>query len=228
MTNILSLKKISKSYQTKVEVLKVLRDINLDVPKGQVIGIIGASGSGKSTLLHVAGLLDTASSGDVFVNDKKVEFKSNDQITKLRCQNIGFIYQFHHLLGEFSAIENAAMPAMIQGMSKKNALEKAEPLLQQFDIIKRKDHYPSQMSGGEQQRLAIARAFMNTPKIIIADEPTGNLDESLAYDVFDYLLRAAKKQGISCLIATHDMQLVKKMDAVYNLEKGKLTKVNIK
>ncbi len=228
MTNILSLQKINKFYQTKVEVLKVLRDINLDVPKGQVVGIIGASGSGKSTLLHVAGLLDTASSGDVFVNDKKVEFKSNDQITKLRCQNIGFIYQFHHLLGEFTAVENAAMPAMIAGVSKKDALMKAEPLLKQFDIYKRKDHYPSQMSGGEQQRLAIARAFMNDPNIIIADEPTGNLDESLAYEVFDYLLNAAKLKKTACLIATHDMQLVKKMDTVYNLEKGKLTKVNVK
>lgn len=228
MTSTLHLQNIHKSYKTKVETLEVLKGVDLDVPKGQVIGVIGASGSGKSTLLHIAGLLDTADRGDICINNQKVGFKSSHQITKLRGQNIGFIYQFHHLLGEFSAIENAAMPAMIQGMSKKNALEKAEPLLQQFDIIKRKDHYPSEMSGGEQQRLAIARAFMNSPTLIIADEPTGNLDETLAYEVFDYLLRTAKKQGTSCLIATHDMHLVKKMDAVYNLEKGKLTKVKVK
>ncbi len=228
MTKILSLQNIQKAYKTKAETLNVLKGIDLDINQSEVVGVIGASGSGKSTLLHVAGLLDMADSGNVCINGQKVEFKSNDQVTKLRGQNIGFIYQFHHLLGEFTAIENVAMPAMIAGKSRTEALEKAEPLLKQFDIYKRKDHYPSQMSGGEQQRLAIARAFMNDPSIIIADEPTGNLDESLAYEVFAYLLNTAKLKKTACLIATHDMQLVKKMTVVYNLEKGKLSKVTVK
>jgi lipoprotein-releasing system ATP-binding protein len=172
--------------------------------------------------------LDNADSGDIIINGEKVEFKSNEQITKIRSQNIGFIYQFHHLLAEFTAVENAAMPLMIQGKSKKEAIERAEPLLNQFNIFKRRDHYPSEMSGGEQQRLAIARAFIINPNLIIADEPTGNLDESLAHEVFDYLLQAARNKNISCLIATHDMQLVKKMDIVYHLEQGKLTEVKVK
>jgi lipoprotein-releasing system ATP-binding protein len=228
MTSVISLQKICKSYKTKAETLRVLKGLDLEVLKGQVVGVIGASGSGKSTLLHIAGLLDNADSGDIIINGEKVEFKSNEQITKIRSQNIGFIYQFHHLLAEFTAVENAAMPLMIQGKSKKEAIERAEPLLNQFNIFKRRDHYPSEMSGGEQQRLAIARAFIINPNLIIADEPTGNLDESLAHEVFDYLLQAARNKNISCLIATHDMQLVKKMDIVYHLEQGKLTEVKVK
>lgn len=225
MTKALSLINIQKSYVTKVETLKVLKGVDLSIDKSEVMGIIGASGSGKSTLLHIAGLLDRPDQGECFINDQKVDYKSKGQTTDLRNRHIGFIYQFHHLLGEFTALENVALPYMIAGHPKKLALAKAEPLLQQFDVLKRKDHYPSQMSGGEQQRVAIARAFINDPSLIIADEPTGNLDESLAAEVFGYLLKVAHTQGTACLIATHDMQLVKKMDKVHRLEAGHLTEV---
>lgn len=202
--------------------LHVLKDINLTVRTGEKIAIVGASGSGKSTLLHLLGGLDTPTSGQVFIDDKEIiRMKETDRCS-LRNRKLGFIYQFHHLLGEFTAQENVAMPALIKGVPPYQAMQKADVLLEKVGMTRRLDHKPAELSGGERQRAAIARAVVNEPQCICADEPTGNLDKATAEQVFRVLLRLNKEFGTSLIIATHDMMLAEQMDIIYTIEDGHL------
>ena len=202
--------------------LQVLKEINLTVRTGEKIAIVGASGSGKSTLLHLLGGLDTPTRGQVFIDDKEI-FRMNETARcSLRNRKLGFIYQFHHLLPEFTAQENVAMPALIKGMPPYQAMGKADVLLEKVGMTRRLNHKPSELSGGERQRAAIARAMINEPQCICADEPTGNLDKATAEQVFRVLLRLNQEFGTSLIIVTHDMELANKMDIIYALEDGHL------
>lgn len=202
--------------------LDVIKDINLTIRAAEKIAIVGASGSGKSTLLHLLGGLDSPSSGQVFLDGKNVAKLKEAERCKLRNHSLGFIYQFHHLLPEFTAIENVAMPALIQGVRPSQALNKAKILLEKVGMIRRLHHKPSELSGGERQRAAIARAIINEPKCVCADEPTGNLDTSTADQVFKVMLRLNYEYGTSLVIVTHDMELANKMDTIYHIENGHL------
>ncbi|PCI01775.1 MAG: ABC transporter [Alphaproteobacteria bacterium] len=212
---ILSAKDISKSYpQSGGDPLSILENINVDVKAGEIVALVGASGSGKSTLLHILGLLDAPTSGSLMINDKDVSCLSEKDRTLTRRNDIGFIYQFHHLLPEFSALENIVLPQMILGMEKKKAEERALTLLKRLRLDHRADNRPGKLSGGEQQRVAIARALANKPKLILADEPTGNLDPETAEEVFQLFMTVVRKTGVAALIATHNMDLAKRMDRV--------------
>lgn len=204
------------------EELHVLRNINLTVRTGEKIAIVGASGSGKSTLLHLLGGLDTPTSGQVFIDDNEVFRMNETERCDLRNRKLGFIYQFHHLLPEFTAQENVAMPALIKNMPPYQAMNKADVLLEKVGMTRRLDHKPGELSGGERQRAAIARAVINEPQCIFADEPTGNLDKATAEQVFRVLLRLNQEFGTSLIIVTHDMELAEQMDIVYAIEDGHL------
>jgi len=202
--------------------LHVLKNINLTVRTGEKIAIVGASGSGKSTLLHLLGGLDTPTSGQVFVNEKELSRISENERCRLRNHRLGFVYQFHHLLPEFTAQENVAMPALVRGTSPSQALSKAKILLEKVGMTRRLEHKPSELSGGERQRAAIARAVINEPHCICADEPTGNLDKATAEQVIQVLMRLNKEFGTSLIVVTHDMELASKMDIIYTIENGML------
>ncbi len=205
-------------------VLEVLRDVNLAVHAGEKVAIVGASGSGKSTLLHLLGGLDKPTSGQVFVQDKNIAKLNETERCRLRNHNLGFIYQFHHLLPEFTAQENVAMPSLVRGTPPSQALNHARLLLEKVGMIRRLDHKPSELSGGERQRAAIARAMINEPRCICADEPTGNLDKATAEQVIQVMLRLNKEYGTSLVVVTHDMGLAQKMDIVYTIENGHLVR----
>lgn len=222
-TPVLELKNISKAYKQGENKLQVLSNISLAVNKGESLGILGQSGCGKSTLLHIAGLLDNPDSGEVLINGKKCGLLSDYKRTMVRREDVGFIYQFHHLLPEFTALENIMVPQIIAGKGKAEAKKKAEGYLSDLGITARAKHRPSELSGGEQQRVAIARALANDPKIILADEPTGNLDPGTANGVFDLLLNLVDKSGLSIVIVTHNTDLVKKLDRVMSFKSGILT-----
>jgi lipoprotein-releasing system ATP-binding protein len=202
--------------------LEVLKNINLTIRLGEKIAIVGASGCGKSTLLHLLGGLDAPTHGQVLLAEKDFAKIKESQRCYLRNHNLGFIYQFHHLLPEFTAEENVAMPALIAGIRPTHALSKARVLLEKVGMSRRLDHKPSELSGGERQRAAIARAMINEPRCICADEPTGNLDKSTAEQVLQVLLRLNKEYSTSLVVVTHDMELAQKMDAVYKLENSYL------
>ncbi len=202
--------------------LDVLKDINLTIRAREKVAIVGASGSGKSTLLHLLGGLDKPSSGQVFLDEKDIARLKEVERCKLRNHSLGFIYQFHHLLPEFTAIENVAMPALVQGIRPSQALSKAKVLLEKVGMIRRLHHKPAELSGGERQRAAIARAIINEPKCICADEPTGNLDKVTAEQVFQVMLRLNQEYGTSLVVVTHDMELANKMDTIYFIENGHL------
>jgi lipoprotein-releasing system ATP-binding protein len=204
--------------------LEVLKDINLTIRTGEKIAIVGASGSGKSTLLHLLGGLDAPSKGQVLLSEKDIAKMKETQRCYYRNHNLGFIYQFHHLLPEFTAAENVAMPSLIANVRPSQALSKARVLLEKVGMIRRLTHKPSELSGGERQRAAIARAMINEPKCICADEPTGNLDKATAEQVLQVLLRLNKEYGTSLIVVTHDMELAQRMDVIYKLENGKLIK----
>ena len=197
--------------------------IALKLAKGELVGLVGPSGSGKSTLLHTAGLLERAEGGKVLLEGQDCMALGDKGRTALRREKLGFVYQFHHLLPEFDARDNVAMPLMVGGMSRRQARVKAETLLAEMGLTNRARHQPGQMSGGEQQRVAIARALVNDPRLVIADEPTGNLDPATTERVFASLIRMARSEGAAVLIATHNMALTKHMDRVLTLEAGKLT-----
>lgn len=216
---ILALKNICKDYKQGRSLIEVLKNVNLEIYPGETIAIIGASGSGKSTLLHIAGLLDKADSGEVMINGEVFNQNTNLQNTnKIRLDNMGFVYQHHHLLGDFTAQENVAMPLLIKGEKKSDAMDKAEDLLNQLGLGKRLWNVPGELSGGEQQRVAIARALVNDPKIILADEPTGNLDPHTADEVFSMFIERAKKFGTAIIMVTHNLELANKMDKSYKLD----------
>lgn len=202
--------------------LKVLQGMNLEVKEASITSIIGSSGSGKSTLLHILGGLDRADKGDVFWDGKNISEYKTDDLADFRNKYIGFVFQFHHLLPEFTALENVAMPALISGTSAKQAYVRAKELLDNFGIGDRKSHRPTQLSGGEQQRVSMARALMNNPRIILADEPTGNLDQKNTDIILDLLFELREAMGVSVLLITHEKEIAGRSDRILELEQGVL------
>ncbi len=222
----LMLKNISKTFRQGNEVLEVLRGVNLEIKPKEVVALIGPSGSGKSTLLQIAGLLDEPSAGEVFINGELCTGNSDNVRTALRRDYLGFVYQYHNLLPDFDACENVIIPQLVAGVKYKEAEEKAMWLLQRLGLGEREHHRPAELSGGEQQRVAIARSLANTPKLLLADEPTGNLDPNTSDNVFLTLLEVVKETGLSALIATHNLELAGKMDRRVSLKDGKLIESN--
>tara|TARA_B100001094_G_C18039117_1_gene724064 strand:+ start:212 stop:895 length:684 start_codon:yes stop_codon:yes gene_type:complete len=220
---ILSMSNISKSYKNSgLEKLMVLQSVNLTVATGDLIGLTAPSGAGKSTLLHICGLLDTCDSGKFNFLGQNMQQASDGSRTLIRRRDIGFVYQFHHLLPEFSALENIVLPQLINGKKPQQASYKAIDLLRLVGLENRAGHRPSQLSGGEQQRVAFCRAVANEPKLLLADEPTGNLDERTSEIVFDALLSLIELSGMAALIATHNENLAKKMNRRISLKSGEL------
>ncbi len=221
-TPVLSLKGIVRSYQSGARTLDVLRGVDLDLRPGEVTGLVGPSGSGKSTLLHIAGLLEEPDGGSVLLNGKDALRMGDRDRTMARRLMLGFVYQFHHLLPELNAIDNIAAPLMLNGVSRGKARKRAHELLERMNLRDRDHHRPGQLSGGEQQRVAIARSLANQPKVLIADEPTGNLDPNTSAIVFQNLLDIARGEGVAVLVATHNLELAAHMDRVLALHDGRL------
>jgi len=220
---ILSINDVSKSYQTSdSETLTVLNSIDLGIAAGELVGLTAPSGAGKSTLLHICGLLDTCDMGTINFLGQDMQKASDMARTLIRRREIGFVYQFHHLLPEFSALENVVLPQLIDGKKPQQASNRAIELLRLVDLENRASHRPSQLSGGEQQRVAFCRAVANEPKLLLADEPTGNLDERTSDTVFEALLSLVEVSGMAALIATHNENLAKKMKRRVKLKNGKL------
>ena len=219
---VLELKQVIKSYRQGRNNLEVLKGIDLTINSGEITALVGQSGAGKSTLLQIAGLLDRPTSGQIFINGENITRAGDDLRTKLRCEYIGFVYQYHNLLGDFTALENVMLPMLIRGIKKHEAEERASFLLNKLKLSHRLKHRPAELSGGEQQRVAIARALANSPKLLLADEPTGNLDPSTSEDVFSALLEIIKETGLAALIATHNMELASRMNRQMKLVDGKL------
>lgn len=223
---VLELAEVYKAYKQGKQNLEVLSGVNLCLYQGEVAALVGQSGSGKSTLLQIAGLLDRPTSGNIFINGENIDKISDDVRTSLRRDYIGFVYQYHNLLGDFSALENVMLPMLIAGKNKNEATERAEFLLKKLHLSHRLQHRPAELSGGEQQRVAIARALANSPKLLLADEPTGNLDPSTSEEVFSALLEVIQETGLSALVATHNMELAARMNKQIRLIKGTLEDVN--
>ena len=211
---------VKKAYREAERSVDVLKGINLEVKKGELLAVVGASGSGKSTLLHVLGGLDSIDEGEVTVAGMAVHKLNEVERGQLRNQKLGFVYQFHHLLPEFTALENVAMPLIIRRCDEKTANEKAKTTLLALGLEERLQHQPSQMSGGERQRCAIARAMVTEPACILADEPTGNLDRQTADGVFNSLVQLAKSHGTACIIVTHDLDLAARCDRTVTIKDG--------
>ena len=219
---VLALRGVKRAYPTGEGVLEVLKGVDLDVFSGEVVGLIGPSGSGKSSLLHAAGLLERPTEGRIFVEGRDCSDLSDAARTRLRLGLIGFVYQFHHLLPEFSALDNVALPQMIGGAQRGAARARAKSLLETMGLGGRLSHQPGQLSGGEQQRVAIARALANAPRVLLADEPTGNLDPTTSTAVFQSLFDLTRQTGVALVIATHNMELARHMDRVFALKDGHL------
>lgn len=224
----MELKNIRRSYGKKENVLDVLTDVNLTLYAGEIVALVGPSGSGKSTLLHIAGLLDTPSAGHIIVNGTDVSRATDKQRTLIRRKAIGFVYQSHLLLPDFNALENVMLPQLIAGASVKEAKERATLLLEQVGLSDRLLHRSGELSGGEQQRVAIARALANQPSLLLADEPTGNLDPKTSETVFAGLLNIVRQTGLSALIATHNPDLARQMDRQVTVQNGILVELNDK
>lgn len=222
MTAVLEMKGIERTFHQGGRALRVLRGTGLRVEAGEVVGLLGPSGSGKSTLLHIAGLLEKPDAGAVVIGGEKCGELSESDRTIIRRNGIGFVYQFHHLLPEFTALENVLLPQLIAERNESEARERAADILSRLGLKSRLDHLPAQLSGGEQQRVAIARALANDPALLLADEPTGNLDESTAKKVMDELIAAARDKGVGAVIATHNMTLAGRMDRCVHLHDGVL------
>ncbi len=220
---IISCQNISKRFKEGKLDVEVLRGINLDIQAGEKIAIVGSSGSGKSTLLHILGGLDLPSEGSVQILGQDIATLSDAERGLLRNKSLGFIYQFHHLLPEFTALENVAMPLLIGGAKVVDATDKASEILEKVGLGERLNHKPGQLSGGERQRAAIARALVTQPQAVMADEPTGNLDHKTAMHIFDLMQSLNQEMQTAFIIVTHDMQLAEKMDKVYNLIDGNFT-----
>ena len=213
-------KSFSKGSSNKIE---VLNGVDLQLFPGEIVALVAPSGAGKSTLLQIAGLLDKPLSGKIFIDGQEIQSKSDNQLTMIRRREIGFVYQFHHLLPEFSSRENIDLPQLANGFPSKDAQRRSNELLDLVNLANRSNHRPAELSGGEQQRIAICRALANKPKIILADEPTGNLDQNTTLSVFESLLKIVKKTNLAALIATHNLDLAKRMDRVVELIDGKIS-----
>ena len=224
---VLELKQICKSFRQGSQKLDVLTGVDLEIKSGEIVALIGPSGSGKSTLLQIAGLLETPSSGEIYLNRQNCSKLGDGLRTLLRRDFLGFVYQYHNLLPDFSAEENVMLPQLIADRKAKAARERAAWLLERLNLGSRLKHRPAEMSGGEQQRVAIARALANAPKLLLADEPTGNLDPKTSDVVFAELLNIVKETGLSALIATHNMELASAMDRKVRLEDGRLVNTGI-
>ncbi|MGF1690225.1 lipoprotein-releasing ABC transporter ATP-binding protein LolD [Photobacterium kagoshimensis] len=218
------LRKIYREAQMETEVLK---GVGFSIDNGELVGIVGSSGSGKSTLLHLLGALDEPTAGEVFFKGNNLSVMSTNKQAKLRNQEIGFVYQFHHLLADFSALENVAMPLLIGGVSIDEAKLRAQELLAMVGLSHRVEHRPSELSGGERQRVAIARALVNKPSLVLADEPTGNLDHKTALDIYDLMRRLNKDFGTAFLVVTHDKELAAKLDRCMHMQDGELVQVEV-
>jgi lipoprotein-releasing system ATP-binding protein len=222
---VIELKSVERHYVQGPRKLTILNGADFTLKGGEMVALIAPSGAGKSTLLHVAGLLERPDAGDVILSGRACGRLSDEDRTAIRRNDIGFVYQFHHLLPEFSALENIMMPQMIRGLDSEAARQRAEQLLDYMKIGKRATHRPAELSGGEQQRVAIARAVANAPLVLMADEPTGNLDPATAIYVFDALEALVRQSGLSALIATHNHELARRMDRRVTLADGKVVEV---
>ncbi|MEP6968028.1 MAG: ABC transporter ATP-binding protein [Pseudomonadota bacterium] len=219
---VLAVRGLTRVYITGDRTLEVLKGVDLEVAAGQVVGLVGPSGSGKSSLLHAAGLLEHPTAGDIRIEGQDCGALNDRARTAIRLGSIGFVYQFHHLLPELTALDNVALPAMIAGATRREARKRAEDLLGQLGLAGRLNHQPAQLSGGEQQRVAVARALANRPRLLLADEPTGNLDPATSAAVFGALKDLVRATGVAALIATHNLALATEMDRVLTLEDGLL------
>ena len=222
LSDALVLSDIQRTFHQAGNDLQVLRGAAVSIASGETVALVGPSGAGKSTLLHIAGLLERPDGGEVIVDGEACSDLSDDRRTALRRTAIGFIYQFHHLLPEFTALENVVVPQMIAGVSKSAARKRASELLGMVGLSEREGHRPAKLSGGEQQRVAIARALANSPKVLIADEPTGNLDQETAERAFELLMRLTRETGVAALVATHNPDLAARMDRTLTLRNGQL------
>ena len=222
MSDVLKLENITRRYREGEGQLEVFSELNLSLRAGEIVALVGQSGSGKSSLLHIAGLLEAPTGGEIYIEGVAASSLPDNDRTAIRRDAIGFVYQAHHLLPEFDALENVVLPQMIAGKSRARAQKQAERLLSVLGLGKRLTHRPSQLSGGEQQRVAIARALANRPRILLADEPTGNLDPKTSGGVFDALIATTRSEGLAALIATHNFDLAARMDRALMLHQGKL------
>ncbi len=218
----LRLDRVERHYKQGDDRLTILDAADVGIRAGEMVALVAPSGAGKSTLLHIAGLLERPGGGEVFIDGQACGSLGDDRRTEMRRRSIGFVYQFHHLLPEFSALENVMLPQMILGQSRAAAAERSRELLDYMRIGKRVDHRPAELSGGEQQRVAIARAVANAPHVLLADEPTGNLDPTTAGYVFDALTALVRQSGVAGLIATHNHELAARMDRAVTIEAGKV------
>ncbi|MBX3482207.1 ABC transporter ATP-binding protein [Phenylobacterium sp.] len=219
---VLSIRGLERTYVTAAGSLPVLKGVDLDVQAGEIVGLVGPSGSGKSSLLHAAGLLERPDGGRIAILGTDCTNLNERERTRVRLATIGFVYQFHHLLPEFTALDNVAIPMMIAGTPQAKARERARGLLGDLGLGDRTHHQPAQLSGGEQQRVAVARALANAPRLLLADEPTGNLDPATSTAVFDSLFDLARGAGVAALVATHNFELARHMDRVFALKDGHL------
>ncbi|QIM62550.1 lipoprotein releasing system, ATP-binding protein [Pasteurellaceae bacterium Orientalotternb1] len=219
-TELLRCENISKFYKEGANNTQVLKNISFSMNNGELVAIVGSSGSGKSTLLHTLGGLDQPSLGEVFIKGQSLQRLSSNALAKLRNQHLGFVYQFHHLMADFSALENVMMPMLIGQQSRSEAKERAEKMLQAVGLSHRITHRPSALSGGERQRVAIARALVNNPSLVLADEPTGNLDQKTTESIFDLIKQLNQEQGIAFLLVTHDLGLADKLNRRLVMQDG--------
>jgi lipoprotein-releasing system ATP-binding protein len=222
MGEVLKLENITRRYKEGDGQLEVFSGLDFSLSPGEIVALVGQSGAGKSSLLHIAGLLEAPTGGEIFIEGAATSTLSDTERTRIRRTTIGFVYQAHHLLPEFDALENVVLPQMIAGKSRTDAAREATRILELMGLGKRLTHRPSQLSGGEQQRVAIARALANSPRILLADEPTGNLDPRTSGGVFDTLIAVTRQEGLAALIATHNFELASRMDRALLLHQGKL------
>jgi lipoprotein-releasing system ATP-binding protein len=220
VSNVLELKDIRRSFEQGGQRLEILRGVNLAIARGEIVALLGPSGCGKTTLLQISGLLENPTSGEIFINGQKVNSGADKLRTDLRRTQIGFVYQFHHLLPDFTAVENLLLPQYVANVNKAEATNRALKLLESVGLANRAEHFPSQLSGGEQQRVAIARALVNRPSLLLADEPTGNLDPQTAEDVFQVMLQTIRSLKIGALVVTHNAELAGRMDRILQLKNG--------
>ena len=223
MTTLLRSENISKFYEEGEQQVQVLKNVSFSMAKGELVAIVGSSGSGKSTLLHSLGGLDQPSAGEVWIADQSLQKLSANQLADLRNRYLGFVYQFHHLMSDFTALENVMMPMLIGRQNKSEAADRAEKMLQAVGLSHRITHRPSALSGGERQRVAIARALVNNPSLVLADEPTGNLDQKTTESIFDLIKQLNHEQNIAFLLVTHDLNLAQKLSRRFVMRDGILT-----